>query len=134
MTAKWTIAPSHDELQFLVEAGLIYRDARNFQAAHDVFTGVKALYPNHDFPEVFLGTVEFQQSNFDGAEAHYRRAIELNPRSAFAYAYLGEACLFRKDKESARAHLKTAVTLDPLGSSGKLARRLLEMTDLVTFS
>jgi tetratricopeptide (TPR) repeat protein len=134
MTAKWTIAPSNDELAFLVESGLIYRDASNFQAAHDVFTGVKALYPNHDFPEVFLGTVEFQQSHFDAAEAHYRRALELNPRSAFAYAHLGEVFLFRKDKETARTHLKTAMSLDPLGSSGKLARRLMEMTDVVRFS
>ena len=133
MTTKWTIAPSSEELGFLVEAGIIYRDAKNFQAARDVFSGVKALYPKHDFPEVFLGTVEFQQSNFDGAEAHYRKALELNPRSAFAYAHLGEACLFRKDKDAARAHLKTALTLDPLGESGKLARRLLEMTDRVTF-
>jgi tetratricopeptide (TPR) repeat protein len=134
MAAKWTIAPSHEELAFLVEAGIIYRDAKNFQAARDVFNGLKTLYPNHDFPEVFLGTVEFQQSNFDGAEAHYRAALELNPRSAFAYAYLGEACLFRKDKETARAHLKNAVSLDPLGEYGKLAKRLMEMADQVTFA
>jgi tetratricopeptide (TPR) repeat protein len=133
MTAKWTIAPSHDELAFLVEAGVIYRDAGNYQAARDIFMGVKTLYPKHDFPEVFLGTVEFQQRNFDCAQTHYRNAIELNPRSAFAYAHLGEVCLFCKDKESARAHLKTAFSLDPLGDFGKLARRLLEMTDLVKF-
>jgi tetratricopeptide (TPR) repeat protein len=133
LTAKWTISPSHEELAFLVEAGLIYRDAGNFQAARDIFTGVKHLYPKHDFPEVFLGTVEFQQKNFDAAETHYRKALELNPRSAFAYAYLGEVFLFRKDKDTARTHLKTAITLDPLGGFGKLARRLLEMTDRVTF-
>jgi Flp pilus assembly protein TadD len=133
MTAKWTVVPSHDELAFLVEAGVIYREAGNFQAATDVFNGVKALYPAHDFPEVFLGTVEFQQKNFHVAEVHYRKAIELNPRSAFAYAHLGEAFLFRKDKENARVHLKTALTLDPLGDFGKLARRLLEMADRVTF-
>ena len=98
-----------------------------------MFSGVKHLYPTHDFAEVFLGTVEFHQKNFDAAEAHYRKAIELNPRSALAYAYLGEVFLFRKDKETARTHLKTAITLDPLGSFGKLARRLLEMTDRVTF-
>lgn len=133
MTTKWTIAPSHEEVAFLVEAGIIYRDAKNFQAARDVFTGVKTLFPKHDFPEVFLGTVDFQQSDFEGAESHYRKALSLNPRSAFAYAFLGEVCLFRKDKETARAHLKTALSLDPLGESGKLARRLLEMADQVTF-
>jgi tetratricopeptide (TPR) repeat protein len=134
MTLKWTIAPSNEELAFLVEAGVIYRDAGNYQAAHDIFMGVKTLYPKHDFPEVLLGTVEFQQKNFDGAQTHYTNAIQLNPRSAFAYAHLGEVYLFRKDKENARTHLKTAFSLDPLGDFGKLARRLLEMTDLVKFS
>lgn len=134
MAAKWTIAPSNEELTFLVEAGIIYRDAKNFQAARDVFNGIKALFPRHDFTEIFLGIVEFQQGNFEGAEAHYRKALELNPRSAYAYAHLGEAYLFRKDKDSARAHLKTALTLDPLGDYGKLARRLMELADRVTFA
>ena len=134
MAAKWTIAPSNEELTFLVEAGIIYRDAKNFQAARDVFNGIKALYPRHDFPEILLGTVEFQQGQFESAEAHYRHALELNPRSAYAYAHLGEACLFRKDKDAARAHLKTALTLDPLGDYGNLARRLMELADQVTFA
>ena len=134
MATKWTVAPSHEELAFLVEAGIIYRDAKNFQGARDVFKGLQMLYPNHDFPEVFLGTVDFQESKFDEAEQHYRAALELNPRSAFAYAYLGEVCLFRKDKDAARAHLKAALSLDPLGESGKLAKRLMEMADLVTFA
>jgi tetratricopeptide (TPR) repeat protein len=134
MAAKWTVAPSHEELAFLVEAGIIYRDAKNFQGARDVFTGVKELFPQYEFPEVFLGTVEFQQGHFDAAEAHYRKALEMNPRSAFAYAHLGEASLFRKDKETALKHLKTAVKLDPLGDFGKMARRLMEMADGVTFA
>ena len=106
MAAKWTVAPSHEELAFLVEAGIIYRDAKNFQGARDVFTGVKELFPQYDFPEVFLGTVDFQEGHFEAAEAHYRKALEMNPRSAFAYAHLGEASLFRKDKETALKHLK----------------------------
>ncbi len=133
MATRWTVTPSHEEIAFLLEAGIIYRDAKNFQAARDVFTGVKALVPNHELPEIFLGTVDFQEGNFDTAEAHYRKALELNPRSAFAYAHLGEACLFRKDKEGARTHLKSALNLDPLGEFGKMARRLMEMTDQVKF-
>jgi len=134
MAVKWTIAPCNEELTFLVEAGIIYRDAKNFQAARDVFNGIKALYPQHDFPLILLGTVDFQQGRFESAEAHYRKALELNPRSAYAYAHLGESYLFRKDKDSARAHLKTALTLDPLGDYGKLARRLMELADQVTFA
>jgi len=133
MVAKWKIAASQEEIAFLVEAGIIYRDGRNFQAARDVFTGVKSLFPHSDCAEVFLGTVEFQQGNFTKAESHYRKALELNPRSAFAFAHLGEVSLFRKDKDAARAHLKNALALDPLGEVGKMARRLMEMTDRVTF-
>ena len=134
MSAKWTVSPSPEELAFLLEAGIIYREASNFPAAREVFQGVQSLVPGHELPEILLGTVDFQEGNFEGAEVHYRRALELNPRSAYAYAHLGEACLFRKDKESARTHLKTAVSLDPLGEFGKLARRLMEMADQVTFT
>jgi tetratricopeptide (TPR) repeat protein len=133
MAGKWTVSPSHEELAFLLEAGVIYRDARNFAAARDIFTGVKALLPKQELPEILLGTVDFQEGNFEAAEKHYQKALELNSRSAFAYAHLGEACLFRKDKEAARTHLKTALSLDPLGEFGKMARRLMEMTDQVKF-
>ena len=106
MTTRWTIAPSKEEVEFLAEAGIIYRDAKKFQAACDVFTGLQTLFPKNEVPEILLGTVEFQQGNFEGAATHYRKALELNPRSAYAYVHLGEAALFGKDKETARAHLK----------------------------
>jgi tetratricopeptide (TPR) repeat protein len=134
MAAKWDINPSKGEIAFLLEAGVICREAKNFPAARDVFIGVKALLPRHELPEILLGTVEFQQSNFEAADAHYRKALELNSRSALAYAHLGEACLFRKDKEAARGHFKSAIGLDPLGEFGKMARRLMEMADRVTFA
>lgn len=134
MAPRWTIAPSNEEAAFLLEAGIIYRDAKNFQAARDVFTGVRTLFPKHELPEILLGTVDFQEGNFEAAETHYRKALEVNSRSAFAYSHLGEACLFRKDKEAARTHLKSALALDPLGEFGKMARRLMEMADQVTFA
>jgi tetratricopeptide (TPR) repeat protein len=134
MAAKWNISPSKDEISFLLEAGIIYRDAKNYQAAREVFTGVKALLPQRDLPEILLGTVEFQQGNFKAAESCYQKALELNPRSAFAYAHLGEARLFGKDKEKARDHFKSAIALDPLGEFGKMARRLMEMADQVSFA
>ena len=133
MAAKWAVTPSKEETGFLLEAGIIYRDAKNFEAARDVFRGVKALFPQHELPEILLGTVDFQAGDFEGADAHYRKALELNPRSALAYAHRGEACLFRLDKDGARTYLKTALTLDPLGQPGKMARRLMELTDVVTF-
>jgi tetratricopeptide (TPR) repeat protein len=133
MTKRWAIHPSREELSFLLEAGVIYRDGRNFAAARDIFGGVRALVPSHELPEILLGTVDFQEGNFSTARGHYEKALETNPRSALAHAHLGEAWLFDKDKEKANAHFKTALSLDPTGESGKMARRLMEMSDSVTF-
>jgi tetratricopeptide (TPR) repeat protein len=129
----WTINPSSEELAFLMEAGFLYRDLQKHQEARDVFKGVRALAPKSEVPEVALGTVAFQQGNFEAAEKHYRRALELNPRSAWAYAHLGELVLFQADKDQARTYLKTALDLDPRGDYGKLARALLDLADVVTF-
>jgi Flp pilus assembly protein TadD len=133
MTGKWAVVPSHEELAFLLEAGVICREAKNLTVARDIFIGVRALLPGQELPEILLGTVDFQEGNFESAENHYQKALELNPRSALAHAHLGESWLFRKNKVAARTHLKTALTLDPLGESGKMARRLMEMTDQITF-
>lgn len=129
----WTVTPSSEELALLMEAGFLYRDLRKHDEAREVFKGVRALAPKSDAPEVALGTVAFEQGDFDGAEKHYRHALELNPRSAWAYAHLGELALFQTDKERARAYLNIAIHLDPRGDYGKLARALLDFVDVVTF-
>jgi tetratricopeptide (TPR) repeat protein len=133
LTKRWAVHASREELAFLLEAGVIYRDGKNFSAARDIFGGVSALMPSHEIPEILLGTVDFQEGKFSEARKHYQKALDSNPRSALAHAYLGEAWLFDKDKEKANAHFKSALSLDPTGESGKMARRLMEMSDRVTF-
>lgn len=129
----WTVKASNEELAFLMEVGFLYRDLQKYDEARDVFKGVRALLPKSEVPEVALGTVAFQKSDFDGAGRHYRRALQLRPRSAWAYAHLGELVLFQSNKEQARAYLTTAIDLDPRGDYGKLARALLDFADAVTF-
>jgi tetratricopeptide (TPR) repeat protein len=129
----WTIHPSPEELAFVMEAGMLYRDLQRRQEARDIFKGVRALAPMSDVPEVALGTVAFEDGDFEGARKHYRRALELNPRSAWAYAHLGELAIFEKNKEEARARLKAAVDLDPRGDYGRLARALLDFAEAVTY-
>jgi tetratricopeptide (TPR) repeat protein len=129
----WTINPSKEEVAFLMEAGILYRDLQNYDLALEVFKGVRALIPKSEVPEVALGTVAFQQRDFEGAERHYQRALKLNPRSAWAYAHLGELALFQTNKEQARAYLKTAIDFDPRGDHGRLARALMEFADQLTF-
>ncbi len=134
MTARWTIAPTREELALLMEAGFIYRDAHRFQEARDVFEGVRALVPTNEIPEIALGTISFHEGKFADARRHYERALEMNPRSAYACSHLGEAYLFDKDKDAARKNLKKAIELDPRGEFGKMARSLLEMTEAVRFA
>jgi tetratricopeptide (TPR) repeat protein len=125
----WTINPSKEEIAMLMEAGFIYRDAKKFQEARELFAGVRALLPKSDAAEVALGSVFFQQSDFDAAITHYQRALEKNPRSAYAYAHLGEAYLFKLEKEKARSFLQKAIELDARGKSGAMARLLLALAE-----
>jgi Flp pilus assembly protein TadD len=131
---SWNINPSRDEIGFLVEAGVIYRDSGRFAEAREVLTGVRALAPQSDAVAVLLGTVDFQQGDFDAAERNYRLALELNPKSAYAYAHLGELAIFRKDKQQAEVCLKQSIKLDPRGMHGNLARRLMEMAAAVHYN
>jgi tetratricopeptide (TPR) repeat protein len=129
----WTINPSEQELAFLMEAGILLRDVGRYQQSREIFKGIRALIPKSEVPEVALGTLAFQERDFEAAEKHYRRALELNPRSAWAYAHLGELALFRLRKDEASVHLKTANELDPRGDHGKFGRALLELADMLVF-
>ncbi|MEZ5356690.1 MAG: tetratricopeptide repeat protein [Bryobacteraceae bacterium] len=129
----WNVTPTPVEIELLMEAGYIYRDAGRYHEARDVFRGVRALAPASETPEVALGTVAFQQSDFRAAAKHYARALDMNPRCALAHAHLGELRLFEKDKDGAREHLKKAVELDPRGPVRPLADSLLTMVEVVAF-
>lgn len=129
MPAKWNVTTGRDETALLMEAGFILREARRFEEARDVFSGVRALQPSNEVPEVALGTIAFHEGNHDEARRHYRKALEINPKSAYALAHLGETEIFARNKDLARQHLKKALELDPRGSYGKLARSLLTVAD-----
>jgi serine/threonine-protein kinase len=116
-----------------MEAGIIYRESRKFTQAREVLEGVRAMLPKSDAVQVVLGTISFQQGDFQAAQRYYDVALELNPRSAYAYAHLGELSIFRKDKQKAVEHLKQAIRLDPHGPYGKLARGLMQFADAVKY-
>ena len=130
----WNVSPTVDEIRFLMESGVVLRDAHRFAEAEEVFRGVRALVPASEVPEMALGTLQFELGKFPEAAKHYRRALELNERRALVHAHLGESLLFDKDKEGARTHLKRAIELDPRGESGRLARSLLDLADAVSFN
>ena len=125
----WNVRASQEEIAFLMEAGMICRDARRFPEAAEIFTGVRSLVPKSEVPEVALGTVRFAEGDLDKAIRQYEIALKLNPASAYAHVHLGEALLFGKKREEARTHLKRAVELDPRGKMGDMARGLTQYLD-----
>jgi Flp pilus assembly protein TadD len=129
----WNVNPSREEIGFLLETSLIYRDSGRYVEAREVLSGLRALLPEDDAVVVVLGTVSFQQGDFDGAARQYKQALDFNPCSAYAYAHLGELEIFRKHKERAAGYLKQAIQLDPRGVYGAFARRLLEFSEAVQY-
>ena len=125
----WNVQTSHEEIAFLMEAGLICRDSRRFSLAVEIFTGVRSLVPKSEVPEVALGTVRFAEGDLDKAVRHYQTALKLNPNSAYAHVHLGEALVFGNKGSEARAHLKRALEFDPRGKIGDMARGLTQYLD-----
>jgi tetratricopeptide (TPR) repeat protein len=109
---------SHFEKRFLMEAGLVLRDARRYEEARAIFEGLIYLVEDKHLPMIGLGTIHFERGQFDQAIARFEEATEFAPRSAVAYAHLGEALAFARQKEEAQLVLKKAVELDPSGHEG----------------
>lgn len=127
----WNVQVSNDEVALLMEAGLIYRDARRFADAAVVFKGVRALLPKSEVPEIALGTLEFERGNLDTATTHYQAALRINNNSAYAHSHLAEVHVIRRDFAPAREHVRRAVELDPRGEVGRYARSLAEWITMV---
>jgi len=127
----WNIFPKPDEFALLGEAGVIYRESGKFREARDVFLGMQALSPKSEVPEILLGTVRFQEKQYEQAIAHYRKALALNPRCALAYAQIGEAYMASKDKANATMNCGKAIELDPRGDAGKFARNVLLLIEQI---
>ena len=123
---RWNVNHSREEIGFLMEASLIYRDSGRFAEAREVLEGVRALLPHAETASVILGTVSLLQADFDGAARQYKQALDLNPRSAHAFAHLGELEILRLNKDQAAKYLKEAIRLDLRGVYGTFARSLLE--------
>lgn len=122
----WNVETPQEQIAFLMEAGMIYRDAKRFREAEQVFAGVRALAPKSEVGEVALGTVRFAEGKLDQAIRHYQIALKLNERSAFAHAHLAEAYAFGNDAAAARRHIEAALRLEPRGESGDHARSVAE--------
>ena len=119
-----------NEIRLMLEAGCVYRYARRFREARDVFQGVRALAPTHEAADLALAGVSLDEGKLDEAESHCRRALELNRASAVAYAQLAEIQLLQNSSASARQSLQRSMELSPNGPSASLAKTLLKISSM----
>lgn len=117
-TIDLPVQVTREEKRFLMEAALLYRDSRRYAEAEATFTGILPIVEDKYLVMVGLGSVHFEQAQFNEAVESFEAAIKLHPRSAIAYAHLGEALAFAKHREEADLALQKAVELDPSGQEG----------------
>lgn len=96
--------------------------ARGVALEEDVFTSAEAianykavlkLDPDYAPAHINLGTLYYNQSDYELAEEHYRKAIAADPRYALAYFDLGNVLDETQRLNDAIAAYKTALQLAP---------------------
>lgn len=121
------------DVVLLLEAGYLYMELGKNKEAEEVFTGVCALVPHSEVPQMALGHLFFSMGRFNPALKAHQKAAELNPKSAAAHASVGETLLFLRKHNDAIAELDKAIALDPEGSAGQFAKALKEAHGLGIF-
>ena len=119
------------EVKLMLEAGCVYRYARRFREARDIFQGVRALLPTQEVADLALAGVSMDEGKLDEAEAHCRHALELNRTSAAAYAQLAEIQLLKNNSGGARQSLKKSMEISPNGPTAALSRTLLRLASMI---
>ena len=119
-----------NEVRLMLEVGCVYRYARRFREARDIFQGVRALVPTQEAADLALAGVSVDEGKLEEAESHCRRALELNRASAAAYAQLAEVQLLQNGTASARQSLQKSLELSPNGPSASVAKTLLMLSSM----
>jgi tetratricopeptide (TPR) repeat protein len=88
-------------------------DPETADEAISSYKRVLKLDPNYAPAHINLGTLYYNQSDYDLAEEHYRKAIESDPRYALAYFDLGNVLDETQRLDEAIAAYKTALQLAP---------------------
>ena len=120
---------AQSEASLLLSAGYLWMDLGEHAKAREVFSGMAALMPKSEAPQIALGTLELVQRRPDKALQMYRAAQRLAPRSGLPRAHVGEALLFMGKVPEAMKELKAAKEIDPDGDGARLAQELIEATE-----
>ena len=122
------------DLQLMLESGYLYLELQKPSDSQEIFSGVEALLPKSEVPQLALNHLHFAKGEFPKALAAAKKAVEMNPGSAAAHAAVGEALLFLKRIPEARESLKRAISLEPDSPAAEFARALEEAVDVGVFA
>jgi|SRR5215470_3339201 len=116
-----------NEIKLMLEAGCVYRYAKRYREARDIFQGVRVLLPTREIGDLALAGVSMDEGKLNEAETHCLRALELNRASAAAYAQLGEIQLRQNNSTGARQSLQKSMEISPRGPTAAWATTLLKL-------
>jgi tetratricopeptide (TPR) repeat protein len=111
----------NDKVRFMPERtaeewfalALQYEADRNTRAeAMDAYERALAIHPQLVEALINLGTLHYEQGDFEKGSERFRRAVELDPENALAQFNLGSLLEELGQLEAARQHLRQAVRLD----------------------
>jgi tetratricopeptide (TPR) repeat protein len=111
----------NDKVRFMPERNaeewfalaLQYEADRSTRAeAMDAYEHALAIHPQLVEALINLGTLHYEQGDFEKGAEHFRRAVELDPENALAQFNLGSLLEELGQLELARQHLRQAVRLD----------------------
>jgi tetratricopeptide (TPR) repeat protein len=110
---KLRVMPERSADDWFVLALQYEADPETFAEAADAYERVLAADPRRTEALINLGTLYYEQANFDKAADCFRRAVELEPGNALAHFNLGSLLDEAGQLGPARDHLQIAVRLDP---------------------
>ncbi len=113
-TARFHPVPLGESAMDLFARGVALEDdPGSASEAISSYNKVLELEPGYAPAHINLGTLYYNQSDYDLAEEHYRKAIECDPRYALAYFDLGNVLDETQRLEEAIAAYKSALKLAP---------------------
>ncbi|HZN93191.1 MAG TPA: tetratricopeptide repeat protein [Myxococcales bacterium] len=117
------------EAVLMLQAGYLWMDLGEHVKAREVFTGIAALMPRSEAPQLAMGTLELVQGRHDKALQTFRAAQRLAPKSGLPRAHVAEALLFMGKVPEAMKELKAAREIEPDGDGARLAQALIEAVE-----
>jgi len=97
--------------------GTVFQDLgsedRSWELAGECFDTAMEMDPKFPLPYVFAGDLQFDQDEFDEAEALYKKAKQLDKKDPSSYNSLGYLYLEQERMEEAEEEFKKAEKLEP---------------------